>query len=187
MIAISKNEAKFIQTCFKKNRYFLTNDSLCQYFPDLSEKALYQMVYRLKKKELLYSMMNGQYLVRPIKEWLDGKLEEKTFLKGLLSCISSMGGVLSGSSAFFFIKNKKLPKDNWEVTTPEPATRTKTLKAELHKKKIKFKYNKKIYTNIDLYRIDDLMNGTLGEPEKMTENQIIPDGYFAVESIDAFL
>jgi len=131
--------------------------------------------------------MNGQYLVRPIKEWLNGKLEEKTFLKGLLSYVSSMGGVLSGSSAFFFIKNKKLPPENWEITTPAPATRTKVLKAESHKKKLKFKYNKKIYQNIDLYKIEDLMNDNLGNPEKMNEDFEIPEGYFAVESIDAFL
>jgi len=183
MIGISKIEAEFIRTCLQKKMYFITNEDFCQNFSGLSKTACYQMLYRMRKKGLIFSIMNGQYLIKPIEEWFDGKLNKKTFLLGIISYLSSINAVLSGSTAVYFLKNKKLPASNWEVTTKKYITRNKTLKAKTLKQKLNFHYNKKIAHNFYLYKIEDLEKGQTLKALKIT-TETIPKGYFGVEKID---
>ncbi len=185
MIGISKTEASFVRNCLLKKQYFLTNNSFRQHFSEMSEPALYQMIYRLRKKGILYSIMNGQYLIRSVEEWLLNQFSEVSFLGGILSYLNSIDAVISNRTAYDFMKKGVLPKGVWDVTTLEPVTRTKTLKAGEYSKKIKFRYSKKAFEDVLLYRIEDILDGNTKKP-LTGDYKYIPEGYIAIESLENF-
>jgi len=183
MLGISKKETFFLGKCLENDQYFLTKELVLKIFPEISKEALYQMIYRLRKKELLFSMMNGQYLICPINEWLKKEFLNRTFKAGILSYLSSIGAVITGSTAVYFYKYGKLPEGAWEVTTLTPLTRSKTLLAGGFSQKLNFHYSKKIFDKIKQYKIKDLLFESIDIDHFSLLNDFRP-GHFGVETID---